>query len=77
MIKSNSEKNSEFLFLCFDDVNPNGGGKRGGEERDLTQIETINRRVGLPLSKWSTTGVLRKGHGLDFFSVLKAYWVSR
>jgi hypothetical protein len=30
---------------------------------DLTQMETINRRVGLPLSKW-------RGHGLDFFSWL-------
>jgi hypothetical protein len=45
--------------------NPNGGGKR-----DLTQIVVIDRRVGLPLSKW-------RGHGLDFFSVVMACWVSK
>jgi len=46
-----------------------GRGERGGE-RDLTQIETINRRVGLPLSKW-------RGHGVEFFSALMASWVSK
>ena len=41
-----------------------------GRGRDLTQMETIDRRVRLPLSKWSPTGVLREGHGVDFFSGL-------
>ena len=37
---------------------------------DLTQIETINRLVGLPLSKW-------RGHGVDFFSTPMACWDSK
>jgi len=31
-------------------------------------IVTIDRRVRLSLSKWSSTGVLREGHGDESFS---------
>ena len=49
----------------------------GEEEGDLTQMAVIDRRVGLPLSKWSPTGVLREGHGVDFFSGLIGVLVSK
>ncbi|GER78511.1 hypothetical protein DIM_05920 [Candidatus Denitrolinea symbiosum] len=42
--------------------------KAKGGGRDLTLIGGADRHVRLPLSKWSSTGVLREGYGVDFFS---------
>jgi len=42
----------------------------GRGECDLTQRVVIDRRDGLPLSKW-------RGHGVDFFSAWWACWFSK
>src|SRR3989304_1358005 len=53
--------------MCWVGVQGLRRGGEGKEKIDLTQMNLIDRHVGLPLSKW-------RRHGVDFFSLKLACW---